>query len=314
MRRFATALIIGLAALTACSSDDPATFEVVATIDGAAPGDIISLRADGEAVEFINRRAGEIRSIQSDIDTNSAQMLLAQVDVSTEGEQRGLLGHTVIDDRRFAAWTDPDTLDLVVGEVTSGTVDRIVWTGTGTQATAIGGHLETRDGLIVLGLGSLTDWAKDHGSGALVTFDPDGTPGQEPIVISDGWNNPFAFIVSNDGTIWVADNSPDGSDLPVEEREGERIATISELGPTLVEPPPQRAPSAIVNLPDGRLGVCGFLDNEMRAYDIDNNDSFERAGTVGPCLTGAAVLADGGIVTASTDDAGNAAIFVRNAE
>ena len=43
--------------------------------------------------------------------------VVATIAVSTEGEQRGLLGQAVIGDRRFAAWTDPETLDLVVGEV-----------------------------------------------------------------------------------------------------------------------------------------------------------------------------------------------------
>ena len=36
------------------------------------------------------------------------------------------------------------TLDLVVGEVTSGLVDRIIWSGTSTQSKAVGGHLDQR--------------------------------------------------------------------------------------------------------------------------------------------------------------------------
>lgn len=65
------------------------------------------------------------------------------VAVGIEGEQRGLLGHTVIDGRRYAAWIDVDTLDLFVGEVTSGSVDRLVGAGTGTSSKDVGGgHLE----------------------------------------------------------------------------------------------------------------------------------------------------------------------------
>jgi hypothetical protein len=306
VKRIGAALVVGLLALAACADDKPG-FEVAIPIDDASPGDVIALRANGDSVEYVSRRSGEIRS--SNI-TDAATDTLATIEVSTDGEQRGLLGHTVIDGRRFAAWTEPDTLDLVVGEVTSGAVDRIVWSGTGTQSKAVGGHVETLDGQILLGIGSLTDWAKDHGSGAIVSLGPDGAADQEPIVLSDGWNNPFAFTVTDDGTIWVADNAPDGSDLPVAERDGERIATTDTSGPSILEPPPQRAPSAIVDLPDGRLGVCGFLDNEMRAYEVEDAQ-LTRAGTIGPCLTGAAVLDDGTIVTASTNEAGASVLLTR---
>lgn len=298
-----------------CGSDRSETSDFEAMIvlqEDVLPGDVIALRADGDVVEYISRRAGEIRSLgEAPVDGEEFPKVLATVAVSTEGEQRGLLGHTVIDGRRFAAWTDPETLDLVVGEVTSGEVDRIVWAGTGTQSKAIGGHLDTRDGLIVLGIGSLTDWGKERGSGAIVTLDPDGAETQEPVVITDGWNNPFAFTILDDGVIWVADNAPDGSDLPVDERDGELIATAEGDGPELVEPPPQRAPSAIVELPDGRLGVCGFLDNEMRAYSVEG-EALERAGTIGECLTGATVLADGSLIVSSLDADGNTTLLRRD--
>ncbi|MGK0274570.1 MAG: hypothetical protein ACI9N0_000947 [Ilumatobacter sp.] len=306
MRRFATALLGSTIALAACGVET-AKFESAAVISDALPGDVIALRADGDVIEYISRRTGEIRSFsqqqteqpaQGQTDTN----VLATVDVSIEGEQRGLLGHTVIDGRRYAAWTEIDTLDLVVGEVTNGSLDRLVWAGTGTSSKAVGGHLEAQDGLIVLGLGSLTEWGRDNGSGAIVTLDPDGPAEQDPVVLSDGWNNPFAFTVLDNGTIWVADNAPDGSDLPVADRDGERIAQATGDAAGILEPPPQRAPSAIVQLPDGRLGVCGFLDNQMRAYEIaDDSGALERAGTIGPCLSGATVLDDGTIVTSSLD-------------
>jgi uncharacterized RDD family membrane protein YckC len=122
VRRFGTALLIGVIALSACS-DDPPDFEVADPIGNAEPGDVIALRANGGAVEYVSRRTGEIRSFDTATD---ATQILATIGVSTDGEQRGLLGHTVIDDRRFAAWTDPDTFDLVVGEVTSGSVDRML--------------------------------------------------------------------------------------------------------------------------------------------------------------------------------------------
>ncbi len=121
---------------------------------------------------------------------------LATIEVGIEGEQRGLLGHTVIDGVRYAAWTDPDTFDLLVGEVGPDGVERVVWDGGGTAGGAVGGHLEAGgDGQLILGIGQLTDWARTNGSGALVQLDPDGPADQEPVIVSDGYVNPFAFAV-----------------------------------------------------------------------------------------------------------------------
>jgi hypothetical protein len=310
----------------ACSSSGdestavwPAAIRIA--LAAAVPGDIISLRSDGPAVEWIDRRAGTINRIADVAGTTDAAgttdgeaniETIATIEVSTDGEQRGLLGTTSIGNRRFAAWTDPTTLDLVIGEIVEGELARVVWGGTTTQSKAIGGHLETYGGDILLGLGELTAWGDEHGSGALVTLDPDAAPTQEPVVVSDGWNNPFAFTVvqsaGGDEVIWVADNAPDSGPDPERLGRGDiadrRLATAS----------PQRAPSAVVELPDGRLGVCGFLDGEMWAYDIPDPDSVggeggdsgegdalelaERAGTIGGCLTAATVMDDGSIVTA----------------
>jgi len=285
-------------ALVSCSSDAP-EFETVAVFDDVLPGDVVALRSAGADVEYLSRRTGEV--YRHGLGSGRAT-LLATIPVGTDGEQRGLLGHTVIDGRRFAAWTEPESLVLLVGEVVDGHVDRIVWNGTATDSKAVGGHLEALDGQLLLGIGSLTDWARRHGSGALLILDPDGEADQEPFVYSDGWNNPWAFTVSSDGTVWVADNAPDGSDLPVAEREGERISDALRAGPELVDPPPQRAHSAIVELPDGRLGVCGFLDDEMLAYERLDDGGLERAGTIGACQTSATVLDDGTIVVISVDD------------
>lgn len=324
MSRLTILITAFLLATVSCGSDTP-EFETLLDVGELAPGDVIALRAadDGSGVEYVSRRAGEIylaRVAPIDLPAGATNPeLLASVPVSIDGEQRGLLGHTVIDGRRYAAWTDPDSLDLVVGELIDDGTQRLVWSGTTTDSNAIGGHLEARHGLLVLGLGSLTGWALDHGSGAIVTLDPSGEPAQTPIVLSDGWNNPFAFTVTDDGLIWVADNAPNGSDLPVDERESERIAAGDDRRIVLLEPPPQRAPSAIVALADGRLGVCGFLDNEMWAYEIIETaasddavrSEIERAGTIGSCLSGAAVLDDGSIVTATARDDGAGVIRIR---
>ncbi|MEM9036081.1 MAG: hypothetical protein AAGD18_15900 [Actinomycetota bacterium] len=280
--RVATALMAIV--LVACGSDDVDPV-VLVDLGGLPPGEIIALRSDGETIEWIERTAGRIVRLAPD----AAPSTVATLDVSTDGEQRGLLGHTVIEGRRFAAWTERQTLRLVVGELTDDGPE-LVWRGTGTATRAVGGHLEERDGMLVLGLGELTDWAQDHGSGAIVTLDPDGAPAQDPVVLTDGWNNPFAFVVLDDGTVLVADNAPAGSP--------ERLAA-DELRTDL--PAPERAPSAIAALPDGRIGVCGWLDGELRGYEL-TDDGFERAGTPGTCRSAVTVTAEGRIVTV-TDDA-----------
>lgn len=294
--------LLGVAALvTACSSAD----EPVLLVDlGEGPGsEVIALRANGDALEWIERTAGRVMTL----DPGGTPSVAATIGVATAGERRGLLGHTVVDGRRFAAWTEPESERLVVGELLDGAT-RLVWEGTPTETRSISGHLEVLGGRLLLGIGDLTDWGREHGSGALVTLDPDGAPDQRPVVVSDGWNNPFAFIVeptSGGGRILLADNAPDGG--------VERLAAIDVVNgvatATVVTglPAPQRAPSAIVALPDGRYGVCGWLDGELRAYELadtgpSSDVGFERAGTIGACRTAATVTAAAEVVVA-TDDA-----------
>jgi len=281
---------------------DPRT--IIALLD-AQPGDVIALRAaDGESsvVEWIDRRAGTIRSLDLAVSDPSESdiVTLASIEVGTDGEQRGLLGHTVIDGARYAAWTDPGTGHLLVGALGDvgdpAGVERIVWDAGGTAGGAVGGHISaTVDGRLVLGIGQLTDWAKEHGSGAMLQLDPSGPADQEPDVLSDGYTNPFAFAVVG-SRLWVADNAV-GDDT-------ERIGAI-DLGAPDVERADldatgsnPRAPSAIIGLPDGTIAVCGFLDSELRRW---SSEPPRYADSFGPCLTGAAVLPDGTIVTATAN-------------
>ncbi|TFH13752.1 MAG: hypothetical protein E4H05_10450 [Acidimicrobiales bacterium] len=217
---------------------------------------------------------------------------VATVEVGIDGEQRGLLGQAVIDGVRYAAWTEPTTNHLLVGEVDADGAGRIVWDAGGTAGGAVGGHLEAdADGNLILGIGQLTDWAKAHGSGAMLELDPAGPVDQVPVVVSDGYINPFAFTTT-DAQLWVADNAV-GADT-------ERIGR-GDLGgrdtftPTGVEP---RAPSAMIALDDGSIAVCGFLDAQLLPWSPDTGTYGD---TLGPCLTGAAVLEDGSIVTATAD-------------
>lgn len=326
MRSFAALALLAAAITLAagCSSDDSTDRydapRILLELPDSEPGDVIALRAGAGAgggddagaggdagsttVEWIDRRAGTIRSVaipgdgtltpQDLIDDVSS---LATLDVSTEGEQRGLLGHTVIDGVRYAAWTDADTNHLLVGEVGTDGPGRLVWDGGGTAGGAVGGHLEASDdGQLILGIGQLTDWAKTNGSGAMVQLDPTATPEQEPVVLSDGYTNPFAFTVV-DGRVWVADNAV-GDDV---ERIGRGDLEARGLHTATGQAP--RAPSAVTALADGNLAVCGFLDGQLLPWQTDDAPGYSP--TLGPCLTGAATLPDGRIVTAAANPDGN---------
>ena len=67
---------------------------------------------------------------------------------------------------------------------------------------------------------------------------------------------------------------------------------------------------------DGLIAICGFLDNVMQAFEVVDSDAgprtaLERAGTIMPCLTGAAVFADGTIVTTAQGDDGETLQILR---
>lgn len=305
LRRW-TASLVGVAALGGCASDgsEPLAGEVRTIVEFAdsRPGDLIALRAsdaDPTLVEWIDRRAGTIRSV--DLDDPDEIVVIASIDVGTGGEQRGLLGHTATDGIRYATWTDPSTDRLLVGALDDAApagIDRIVWDAGGTAGGAVGGHLDaTGDGKLVLGIGQLTDWAKAHGSGAMLQLDPLGPPDQTPVVLSEGYINPFGFVIDGD-RLWVADNAV-GDDTErtgfVDLAAGPAPVDRESLDATGEDP---RAPSAMVALADGTIGVCGFLDAELRPWAPDTPG---YGASIGPCLAGATTLADGTIVTATAD-------------
>ena len=314
----AAAAAVIVASVAGCSSDSDndsggesgGDTSIVVEFPEALPGDVIALSAGGDdssMVEWIDRRAGTIRSLDLATGDPSEDDIatLASIEVGIDGEQRGLLGHTVIDGVRYAAWTDPDTEHLLVGALgaagsdgSPATVDRIVWDAGGTAGGAVGGHLEaTPDGALILGIGQLTDWAKAHGGGAMLQLDPLGPADQEPVVLSDGYINPFAFAVV-DNRLWVADNAV-GDDTerigPFDLAEGSTRIDRADLAATGGDP---RAPSALVALDDGTIAVCGFLDAQLRRWTPDPPGYGDD---LGPCLTGAIVLSDGTIVTATAD-------------
>ena len=89
----------------------------------------------------------------------------------------------------------------------------------------------------------------------------------------------------------MADNEPEDGSV-------ERIGRGDEPGRSLTELETSIAPAALVRLPDGDLGVCGYLTGIMQRVEIDDG----RAGqpgdpVVGDCNQAAVVLEDGRLVT-----------------
>lgn len=291
----------------------------------AVPGDVVGLIAvetdDGtRTAEWADRLDGTIRRLDID-DADADPEVVASIPVVTQGEQRGLLGQVDVDGRRFAAWTQPDTFDIVVGEVVDGAAGPIVWNGGVSGSGAIGGVLDEIDGQILLGLGRNTAWDSDtDDGGALLVIDPDGEESREADVLSVGYTNPWAFTVTSSGDVWFADNAagPDPDDPDVDDIErigrGDLIDDRNDV-PRISDP--GRAATSMIELPDGRLGICGFLDNELVAYDIvspaDGGDAteLELGDTIMPCITGAAIFADGTIVTAAQSESGETLQILR---
>ena len=207
-----------------------------------------------------------------------------------------------------------DSFDLVVGELLDDGSTHIVWNAGPSSDGAIGGVLAQRDDQILIGVGRNTGWdTTTKVGGAILTIDPDGPPTQAGTALSVGYTNPWAFVVTLAGDVWVADNAsgpdPDDESRDDVERIG-RADLVDDRNDMAEVVGAGRAPTAMVELSDGRLGICGFLDNEMHAFEVVDTDAgprtaLERAGTIMPCLTGAAVFADGTIVTATQDSTGN---------
>ena len=332
----AAALLVASLIAVACSGDDgsgePSQPEVLFTLPDAQPGQIVGLVAvegdDGPmAVEWLDRLEGTVNRLE--LENGAEPEVVATVPVGTDDDQRGLLGQVVLDGRRFAAWTRPDTFEFVVGEIVDGEPGPIVFSAGDASGGAVGGVLRELDGDILLGLGRNTGFDRESGiGGTMLVIDPDGTADAEPRIVSEGYTNPWAFAVVGGEEIWVADNAA-GEDPATGEEDIERIGRadllpdradmtrISEAG---------RAPTTMIELADGRLGICGFLDNELRAYEVvDGADAdpsnpatvdltrseLRRAGSIMPCLTGATIFDDGTIVTVAISDEGQQLLIRR---
>jgi hypothetical protein len=287
LRTLVVLVTIGVAG---CGDDDDTAprleLAVETTVEfdpGAEPVALASL--DGGDLLVGERRTGVIRVINPQGDLSEP---IAQVDVAAaETDQRGLLGLAAAGEQIYAAWTRARDGHIVVAEITDGT-ERLVWLGPASSRRANGGHLEVLpDGRLLVGVGDLQepDRVEDPNTphGKLLALDPAGTPEQTPVALSGGWNNPYAFVVTSNGEIWVADNAP--GDAPERLGRGDRDATRTNL-------PGKRAPAALVELQPGLLGLCGYLDGELTVIDIRDDQPTLDGPAATQCRTGATALDD----------------------
>jgi hypothetical protein len=307
--RFVLVAVVGLLAAN-CGADQsigigsPKTSMLVA--DAAFPVALVA-EADGGLL-YGERLTGRVRRVRAD-GTLEADPVTTLATVGANDDQRGLLGLTRDPrGRLFGAWTRADDGRLVVGQIQAPTTEaalaepRLVWVGPVSAALANGGHLAfSPGGRLVIGIGDLlADRALADDptvpNRKLLSLDPDGAANQTPVILSTGWNNPFAFTFARDGTLWVADNT--GAEGPERIGRGDQPADRA-LG---LGGPVQGAiaPSVLVSVSADQLGLCGFISGRMQLVHLtDGRPSPPSADLADSCSTGGAVLADGRIVTAT---------------
>jgi hypothetical protein len=205
--------------------------------------------------------------------------------VRTDG-QRGLLSLAVgPHDVLYASWTPRGSDRLVVG-ILGLRGSAIIWKGPHTSQSANGGHLAFEpDGRLVIGIGESK--LRPGASGAMLSLDPNGPPSQVPRVLSTGWNNPFAFTFTPDGSLWVADNATGKKSERLARGDGGKPYDITNL-------PRKTAPSGLAALPNGDLALCGVVSGTLDRYRRESKGHWKRIGTIAPrCRYGVVLLQDG---------------------
>ncbi len=248
----------------------------------------VALTPDGTGgLLYAERLTGQVRRVDAKGQLETRPV--ARVPVST-ANQRGLLGVATDPTARvFVAFTATSPgRPIEIAQVTP--MFRLVWAGPPSSSLANGAHLEydaNRQRLIV-GIGDLQERAKTRDpttpNGKLLVIDPEGPPTQRPEVLSTGWNNPFAFTLSPNGALWVADNVPGQA--------GERLARGDLQGrPSHVTGlPKDTVPSAIASPTDTTLVVCSFAQQRTFRYEIRAGVATRASGfgDDAPCQTGIA--------------------------
>ncbi len=289
MRRRAVLVVAGVvitatvtAAIVVTSGDDGIPANFPAALTAADDGDLV----------WGERLTGRI--VRRDADGTIEQ--IGRVQVSTDGEQRGLLGVALDGDALYAAYTAPDGR-LEVARVDE---DRLVWAGPPSADRANGGHLAfSPDGQLVIGVGDLLDAAAaadpETPNGKLLALDPAGPSDQSPTVLSRGWNNPFAFAYASDGTLFVADNAGGEGD--------ERLAIATAGEPqVLTTLGPHAAPSGLAVLTDGRLALCTYVTRTLQLYRVSDGAVIpDGSPAATDCAIAVVTLLDGSLAYADEE-------------
>jgi glucose/arabinose dehydrogenase len=296
LRARAVALtLLAAAAVGGCGSTSerpsrPAGDSVSRVLIAAPPSAALSRHADGGLlvaplaggpIGFV-RRDG--RLIDSGFDAPPLR---------TDG-QRGLLSLTLSpQDAVYASWTPRGSDRLVVGILRRNRPPAIIWNGPHTSTFANGGHLEFEpDGRLVVGIGESGARPRQHG--AMLSLDPNGPPSQVPHILSTGWNNPYAFAFTPDGSLWVADNATGKQPERLARGDGGRPYDITDL-------PRKTAPSGLAALPNGDLALCGVVSGTLDRYRREPEGRWKRVGTIGTkCRYGVVLLTDGRLAYADS--------------
>jgi hypothetical protein len=263
---------------------------VVAGDPATGTGSVIAAMAamPGNRVRLGELETGVIRTLDGPA--------VGHVAVST-GDQRGLLGLAVDENgTTYAAYTQRGgARRLVVDKVGVGAVRR-VWTGPPSARDGNGGHIALApDGRLVIGVGALGHPElidrPDVPNGKLLSLSLDGPATQTPRVLSSGWNDPYAFTFTPDGTLWVADDAAG--------RTPERLGRGDGKGPRTPLGRPT-GPSGLAAIDDHTLAVCGVANQRLDRYTIDGDGRTHFAGTISNGCTFGVVRRGDGTLLVST--------------
>lgn len=295
----ALTIVGGIAAAVVAAfvlEDDGVTTLVAGAVDPVAP----TVLSDGRLV-YAERTTGMVRAVVEASGEIRTEVVASVPDaLATEG-QRGLLGLAARDEdgtpALYGTWTRAGDGRIVVGRLLP--EPEVLWEGPVSTDLANGGTLAFLGDRLLVALGELQDpdAAADPATpnGKLSIIDPSG--GDEVEVFAGAWHNPYAMTVV-DGEVWLVDNAP-GSDP-------ERFVRVVANIPVETELAGKRAPAALALLPDGTLGVCGFVSGVVERVEIPDDRAPDLppppVDVVGPpCATGLVVTPDGDLVTTTAD-------------
>lgn len=300
-RRFRWLVGLASVALAACGSTGARPHASPIWVRARMPVGLLALPDGG--VLYGERLTGAIRGVGPD--GTPARGIFGRVRVAGEAtDQRGLLGLVRAPGGRvFVSWTRRSDARLVVGELRDDAEPRLVWIGPVSADRANGGSLAILpDGRLMIGIGDLrADRALADDPSVpnrkILTLDPDAPSTQRPLVLSSGWNNPYAIVVTTSGVPWVADNAGG--------RAAERIGRADRPAADATAFPRSKlpiAPAGLVDLGQSRLGVCGYVSGTLTEVGARSGAADPTGRLVArPCELGAAVRPDGRVVTATID-------------